>query len=70
LIFVGSMPLARFKEERPLEYQRLVDAGKLDERLVDPPTPDQLRRARIFGFTAVAVGILLVIGILIGVVLY
>jgi cytochrome b subunit of formate dehydrogenase len=70
VIFVGSMPLERFKEERPLEYQRLVDAGKLDERLVDPPTPDQLKRARIFGFTAVAVGILLVIGILIGVILY
>jgi len=30
----------------------------------------QRQRARIFGFIAVAVGILLVIGILIGVVLY
>ena len=52
--------------ERPLEYQRLVAAGKLDERLVAPPTPEQLRTARIFGFIAVAIGILLVIGILIG----
>lgn len=70
VIFTGSMPLERFKEERALEYQRLADAGKLDERLVDPPTPEQIRRARVFGFTAVAIGILLVIGILVGVILY
>ena len=39
VIFTGSMPLERFKDERPLEYERLVATGKLDEYLVPPPTP-------------------------------
>ena len=30
VIFTGSMPLERFKEERPLEYERLVANGQLD----------------------------------------
>ncbi len=59
VIFTGRIPLARFKEERPLEYQRLRERGQLDERLVDPPTRDELRRAYLFGFTALAIGIAL-----------
>jgi hypothetical protein len=27
------MPLEKFKNERPLEYQRLVDSKQLEERL-------------------------------------
>jgi cytochrome b subunit of formate dehydrogenase len=68
VIFTGSMPLERFQEERPLEYQRLVDRGELDELLVPPPTEEQLRWARGFGFTAVAIGVSLVLAILWGVV--
>jgi cytochrome b subunit of formate dehydrogenase len=61
VIFTGSMPLERFKDERPLEYERLVATGKLDEYLVPPPTPEALRRAYIFGFTALAIGVALAI---------
>ena len=28
VIFTGRMPLERFKDERPLEYERLVAAGQ------------------------------------------
>ncbi len=66
-IFVGSMPLERFKEERPDEYERLVASGKFEERLVDPPTQAQLHKARIFGFTAVAIGVMLVIAMIVAV---
>lgn len=59
VVFVGCMPLDRFKDERPLEYERLVAEGKLDELLVPPPTADALRRAYVFGFTALALGLLL-----------
>ena len=52
VIFTGRMPLERFKDERPLEYERLVAQGKLDAYLVPPPTAAELRRAYIFGFTA------------------
>jgi len=61
VIFTGSMPLEKFKEERPLEYERLVAENRLDELLVDPPTDQQLRRAHIFGFLALALGIYLAV---------
>jgi thiosulfate reductase cytochrome b subunit len=66
VIFTGRMPLARFRAERPLEYERLVAQGRLEAKLDDPPTARELRTARIFGFAAVTIGLLLAIGILIG----
>ena len=66
VIFTGRMPLARLREERPLEYERLVREGRLEAMLDDPPTARQVRTARILGFTAVAIGLLLAVGILIG----
>jgi len=65
VIFTGSMPLERFKEERPDEYQRLVERGELESLLVEPPSAAQLRKIRFWGFTAVAVGLILVLGILV-----
>jgi cytochrome b subunit of formate dehydrogenase/nitrate/TMAO reductase-like tetraheme cytochrome c subunit len=59
VIFLGSQPLERMKEERPLEYQRLVDSGKLEEYLVDPPSKRRIRNAYAIGFTALTVGLLL-----------
>ena len=59
VIFTGSMPLDRFKDERPMEYERLVAQGKLDDYIVPPPTAAEMRRAYIFGFTAVTIGVIL-----------
>ncbi len=67
VMFVGAMPLARFKDERPHEYRRLVERGELEQHFVEPPPAYKLHRARIFGFAAVAVGLALAAGILIGV---
>ncbi|HUP06918.1 MAG TPA: cytochrome c3 family protein, partial [Caldimonas sp.] len=33
VVFTGRMPLSKFEEERPLEYQRLVAEGKLEDWL-------------------------------------
>ena len=63
VIFVGSMPLKRFREERPVEYERLVAAEELEQHLVEPPSDYELRRAFTFGAVAVTTGILLVVGI-------
>jgi len=57
VIFTGSMPLHRFKEERPLEYDRMVREGTLEQHFVPAPSQAQLRVAHVFGFTAVAAGI-------------
>jgi len=63
VVFTGRMPLERFKEERPLEYQRLVDTKQLDSRLVPAPNEGDLRVAYVFGFLAVTVGVLCAAGI-------
>jgi cytochrome b subunit of formate dehydrogenase len=61
VIFTGSMPLHRFKEERPLEYERMVKEGTLEQHFVPPPSEAQIRVAHVFGFAAVAVGIWLAV---------
>jgi len=61
VIFTGSMPLHRFKEERPIEYQRMVDEGTLEQHFVPPPSDAQIRVAQVFGFSAVAIGVWLAI---------
>jgi cytochrome b subunit of formate dehydrogenase len=61
VVFTGRMPLEAFKEERPLEYARLVAEGKLEERLVPAPTVVEMRVAYVFGFAALAIGIVLAV---------
>lgn len=62
-VFTGRVPLERFKEERPREYQRLVATQQLERMLRPAPTRAELVRAYVFGFAAVAVGVALAIGI-------
>ncbi|NIM59535.1 MAG: cytochrome C, partial [Candidatus Aminicenantes bacterium] len=64
VIFTGRLPLERFKEERPIEYERLVKNGELEKYLVDPPSNCHRVAAYVFGFITFAVGILLIIAIL------
>jgi len=59
VIFVGCMPLERFKDERPMEYERLVATGQLEAHLVPAPSRGAMLRAYTFGFTAVTIGVLL-----------
>jgi cytochrome b subunit of formate dehydrogenase len=60
VIFTGGMPLEEFKIDRPREYRELVDSGKLEEKLMPPPVPLAVKLWRRFGFTALAIGLLLV----------
>jgi thiosulfate reductase cytochrome b subunit len=64
VIFTGKMPLERFKAERPLEYQRLLDNNELDDYLVPAPTASQLKEAYIFGSIFLIIGVCLAIGII------
>jgi hypothetical protein len=61
VIFTGRMSLERFKAERPLEYERLVENGELEKYLVDPPNERQIRDAYIFGSIFLSIGIMLAI---------
>jgi cytochrome b subunit of formate dehydrogenase len=61
VIFTGHMPLEHFKHERPREYQELKEAGELDKRVFEKEfSKDNMRLIRFFGFTALAIGVILV----------
>jgi cytochrome b subunit of formate dehydrogenase len=61
VIFTGGMPLEEFKHDRPREYQQLVERGELEERLMPPPAPVVVKLWRRFGFTALTIGLLLIL---------
>ena len=63
-IFTGSMSIDELKEDRPRQYKALMESGELDERLVDPPSPLLVKIAKIFGFTALFIGISIIIMII------
>ena len=58
VIFTGKMPLDRFIEERPEEYENLKNSGKLEQLLTKPPTAFEERLARWIGFTALVLGLI------------
>jgi predicted CXXCH cytochrome family protein len=64
VIFTGTTSLEEFKADRPREYEELVASGMLESRLEAPPTPAQQRFWRIFGFSALGIG-LAVIGLIV-----
>ncbi|MGZ8854047.1 MAG: cytochrome b/b6 domain-containing protein, partial [Thermoanaerobaculia bacterium] len=63
VMFTGRLPLERFREERPDEYERLVREGKLDAILTEAPTPQQIRFAQWFGFITLGIGVILIVAI-------
>jgi hypothetical protein len=70
VIFTGSQPLERFMDERPLEYQRMIEEGTLEQNLVPPPTKEQERMMHFWGFLAVAIGLALAVGIFTALLIY
>ncbi|MBL8293647.1 MAG: hypothetical protein JNN08_17505 [Bryobacterales bacterium] len=65
VIFTTGVPLEEFKQDRPREYQELVDSGRLEDHLIPEPSERDLRAWKRFGFTALTIGL-----ILIGLILY
>ena len=63
-IFTGSMTLEELKYDRPRQYRVLMESGELDERLVDPPPPWLVKSSKIFGYTALFIGISIIIMII------
>ena len=61
VIFTGRMSLGRFKDERPLEYERMVAEDTLAAHMAPAPTPAEMRRAHIFGFSGLSVGVALAV---------
>ena len=64
VIFTEGMPLEEFQRDRPREYRQLVESGGLDELSMPAPLPVVSRMWRRFGFTALGVGLFLILLVL------
>jgi thiosulfate reductase cytochrome b subunit len=64
VIFTGRVPLDEFKEERPREYEELKNSGELEKLMADPYPPIVLRGIKVFAWTALSLGFILVVMII------
>ncbi len=56
-IFTRSVPVEELKEDRPREYEELVASGELEELLMDPQPESRTKWFKVFGFTALTIGL-------------
>jgi len=61
VIFTGVESEEEFKSKRTTEYQRLAKEGKLEARLAEAPQNWVIGFARVIGFTAIAIGLTLLV---------
>jgi len=61
VIFTGRIPLEELKEDRPEEYEMLVESKKLKKNLVEPLPDPIVRGMKIFGYIALTIGISLIL---------
>ncbi|MDE1920001.1 MAG: hypothetical protein KGJ09_01125 [Candidatus Omnitrophica bacterium] len=64
VIFTGRMSIEDLKRERPKEYEALVARGELEKNLAEPLSPGKILAIRIFGWTALSLGLVLVVCII------
>lgn len=64
VIFTGRMPLEEFREDKPSEYEALVQSGQLQSHLVEAYPPIVVRAVRAFGWTALTLGFGIVLWII------
>ncbi len=60
VIFSGQMTMEELKFDRPDEYRRLVESGKIDNYSTTEFSPKMLKLLKVFGFFALTFGLLLV----------
>lgn len=61
VIFTGVESEEEFKSKRAEEYARLVSEGKLETRIGEKPATWQLNFSRLIGFTAISIGLILLV---------
>jgi len=61
VIFTGVESEEEFKQKRALEYERLKSAGKLEKRLGERPATWQVNFSKVIGFTAISIGLILLV---------
>jgi cytochrome b subunit of formate dehydrogenase len=61
VVFTGRMSLGELQYDKPRLYEELTAAGRLEDHLADPPSTAYRRGVKVFGFTALAIGLTLVL---------
>lgn len=64
VIFTGRIPLEEFKLDRPDEYKKLIKSRELEKYLVEPYPPIIIKAMKIFGWTALTIGLSMVLWII------
>jgi len=61
VIFTGKVSLEELKHDRPREYEQIMNDPELLKKIGQAPSQALTHAARIFGFTALTLGIILVL---------
>jgi len=61
VIFTGRVPLAEVREERPAEYERMLQRGVLPALATTAPTRRERVRGYVVGAVAIALGLTMVV---------
>jgi len=61
VIFTGTETEEEFKHKRPLEYARLAREGKLEAKIGEKAGAFQLNFSKVVGFTAILIGLTLLV---------
>jgi cytochrome b subunit of formate dehydrogenase len=63
VVFTGRMPLDEFRNDKPAEYEALVQSGELEKHLAEPYPEIVVKTIRIFAWGALALGFSMVVWI-------
>jgi len=66
VMFTGTQSLEEFRNEHPAQYRRLVDAGELEDYLVDGPSKRMTFGSNVLGLVLIAMGLTLLTLVVIG----
>jgi cytochrome b subunit of formate dehydrogenase len=61
VMFTGTQSLEEFRHEHPAQYQRLLESGELQQRLVDAPSRPLHVGSVILGLTLITIGLALLV---------
>jgi len=64
VVFTGRLPEHELKDERPLEYERLVNAGQLQSIAAPAPTQQAVLFSRLLGTFGLTLGIITILAII------
>jgi len=61
VIFTGVLPLEELKNDRPREYQALIESGELGKRIIKPVISETREKViAVFGYSALIIGIIMI----------